>query len=332
MKKRYGFILVMFLSLLFSCEEDVEVIGNYDSKPIVYCLLNPDDSIHYLRVSRSFVIRNNPGDHSINPDSLLLKDEFYAYLEENSNDRLGEIRYFEPSLLNSRDSGLFPIDGLLVFSVNCRLKPEATYNLYINFPDLPKILNGSTSMINPVEILDPSPFPGRETTILPGQGYILRWASSAKYSVYQVSLNLNYFEGDSIYHTTNSLELSWPLLFVNDESPIISQYINPASFYKKILDKLTPPPAGSMRKMIAFDVRVFAGGEELSLASKFNDDYYHSFFGLNDFSNIDGAIGVFSSFSSSGSYNNRFSDFTIDYLATSDSTGHLGFLKHDEDY
>ena len=84
--------------------------------------------------------------------------------------------------------------------------------------------------------------------------------------------------------------------------------------------------------MISFDVELYAGGEELALAASMGYGTFQSFTGLNEYSNIDGAIGVFSSISSTSSHNNRFSDITIDYIASSDSTRHLGFLKHDQDF
>jgi len=332
MSYRFSLIILFPLVLFCSCEEDIQVMGDYPSKPIIYCILNPVDSIHYLRISKSFVIRGNPDDYTLDSDSLILKDEFYAYIEVDKPDRSGEIFYFDLSNTKQRDSGLFPREGLVTLSAKFIPKPGVTYNLYVNLPQLPKVLSGSTKVISPVKVLDPVPWPGRETTILPDQGYTLRWASSAKYSVYQLSMNLNFYEGDSIFKTANTIEISWPLIHFNEDSPILSQYINPASFYKKIVDVLNPPAEGSRRKIIGFDVEVYAGGEELSLNSLFNDQYYNSFFGLNDYTNIDGAIGVFSSISSSGSYNNRFSDFTIDYLASSDSTRLLGFYKSNEGF
>jgi len=113
---------------------------------------------------------------------------------------------------------------------------------------------------------------------------------------------------------------------------MVTSYINGASFYKQIMESLPPLYDGAKRKMIGFDLELFAGGEALALMARFDDNFYQSFFGLNDFTNIDGALGIFSSIVSTASYNNRFSDFTLDYLATSDSTKPLGFLKHDQEF
>lgn len=327
-------LIILFGVLFFasSCEEDIQLIGQYGSKPIVYCLLNPDDSIHYLRISESFVTNGNPNEFEVDSDSLILHDEFYAYLEEEKSGRTGDITYFELADINIRDSGYFPREGLVTLSLKLKIEPGETYSLYINLPNIPKLLSGSTTIISSVKILDPSPLPGRETTILQDQGYHLRWSSSAKYAVYQALLKLNYLEGDSIFHSTKILELPRPLIFVNEETQIVTSYINGASFYKQIIENLLPPPVGAKRKMIGYDFELFAGGEELAIMTQFDDNFYQSFFGLNDFTNIDGAIGVFSSISSSAVHNNRFSDFTIDYLATGDSTRILGFLKHDQDF
>ncbi len=332
MRNKSFVVLFSIIIVISSCDEDLQLIGQYGSKPIIYCLLNPDDSIHYMRISESFIISDNPNDYNIPSDSLILHDDFYAYVEEEKPGRIGDITYFELPIHTARDSGYFPQEGMVTLAIKLKLNPGETYSLYVNLPDYPKILSGSTTIIRSVEILDPSPLPGRETTILQRQGYHLRWTSTAKFAVYQPLIRLNYLEGDSVFLATKSLELPRPLVFVNDESQIVASYINGPSFYKQILKSLVPPPEDYRRKVISFDVELFAGGEELALMTQLDAKLYQSFYGLNDFSNIDGAIGVFSSITSTASYNNRFSDFTIDYLASSDSTSSLGFLKHDQDF
>ena len=327
----YGLVLILML-ILASCEEEIDITGDHDSLPVVYCLLDPADSIHYLRISRSFVVKSNPNEIDIPSDSLILNDDFYAYLEEEKPGGTGDITYFDPARVSERDSGFFPQEGLVTMSVKRKIKAGEIYGLYIHLPGTPKLLHGNTNVIKPVKILDPSPLPGRETTILHGQGYTMRWSSSSEYSVYQPIIRINYYEGDSIFHSLKSVELNRRVVFVNESSEYISSFINGASFFKQLIENMNEPPAGEKRKIVSFDVELYAGGEELALAASTGYGAFQSFTGLNDYSNIDGAAGVFSCISSAVSINNRFSDFTIDYLAMSDSTKHLGFLKHNQDF
>lgn len=114
MKKYLVFgISVQYLLLINSCESDVNLIYESDGKPSVYCLLNPKDSIQYLRISRSFIIRGNPDGQAIPSDSLILDEDFYAYLEQERSDGTREIHYFDKTGINQRDSGLLPREGLV---------------------------------------------------------------------------------------------------------------------------------------------------------------------------------------------------------------------------
>jgi len=86
MMKRYLVfgISIQLLLLTGSCESDINLFYESGDRPVVYCLLNPKDSIQYLRVSRSFIIRGNTEGQVISPDSLILDEDFYAYLELTS--------------------------------------------------------------------------------------------------------------------------------------------------------------------------------------------------------------------------------------------------------
>ena len=77
---------------------------------------------------------------------------------------------------------------------------------------------------------------------------------------------------------------------------------------------------------------MITGGPELSIFARSGQNAIVSFTGLDEYSNLDGAVGIYSSQTFSGIYNNRFSDLTINYLANSEKTRQLGFLRYDEDF
>ncbi|MEA1877868.1 MAG: hypothetical protein U9N86_13510 [Bacteroidota bacterium] len=86
------------------------------------------------------------------------------------------------------------------------------------------------------------------------------------------------------------------------------------------------------RKVIGFDLEICIGGEEMNLFIIAEENNSIPVGAAGDYSNLDGAVGIFASRVYSGSYNNRFSDLTIDYLSQSEETAHLGFLKYGEEF
>ena len=334
MMKRYLVfgISIQLLLLTGSCESDINLFYESGDRPVVYCLLNPKDSIQYLRVSRSFIIRGNTEGQVISPDSLILDEDFYAYLEYEKPDGTREIHYFEGTEINQRDSGLFPRDGLVVFKTNCLVEGGKDYGLYVYFPQLPRLVAGTVLVVNPVEILDPNPLPGREVTFLEDQGYLLRWTNSIKFAVYQPVLRFIFLEGDKYFQIRREVDIRQPLVYGGSENVILSSYLNGAGFINDLVASLTPPDSGSRRKIIGFDLLLTTGGPELAVFRRSREYAVISFTGLDEYSNLDGASGIYSSRTFTGTYNNRFSDLTINYLAGSERTRHLGFLKFNEDF
>jgi len=334
MMKRYLVfgIIIQFILFIISCKSDINVIYESGGKPVVYCLLNPKDSIQYLRVSRSFIIRGNPEGQVISPDSLILDGDFYAYLESENPDGNREIHYFEKTEINQRDSGLFPQDGLVVFQTNCPVQGGKEYGLYVNFPQKPRLVAGSVTVVNPVEILDPNPLPGREVTFLEDQGYLVRWTKSIKFAVYQSVIRFIFLEGDKNFQIRREVGIPQPLVYSDNENAILTSFLNGAGFIDDLVTNLSPPDSGLRRKIIGFDLLLTTGGPELAVFTRSGQNAVASFTGLDEYSNIDGAVGIYSSVTLTGTYNNRFSDLTINYLADSEKTRHLGFLRFNEDF
>jgi|GEM_PF-1951878 len=333
MKRNFVFGIAFQLCLLLtSCESDINLIYESGVKPVVYCLLNPKDSIQYLRVSRSFVIKGNPEGQVISPDSLILDEDFYAYLEFEKPDGTRDIHYFERTDINQRDSGLFPREGLVVFKTNCPVEGGKEYGLYVNFPQMPRLVAGSVIVVNPVGILDPNPLPGREVTLLEDQGYIVRWTKSIKFAVYQPVIRFIFLEGDKNFQILREVNIPQPLVYGDSENAILTNYLNGAGFIDDLSTNLTPPDSGMRRKIVGFDLLMTTGGPELSVFIRSGQNTVASFTGLDEYSNLDGAVGIYSSQTFTGTYNNRLSDLTINYLADSEKTRHLGFLRFNEDF
>lgn len=172
------FVIFAAILGLNSCSEELEVVADSGYSPVVYCILDPADSVHYLRIGKSYLAFGNARENPPDSDSLVYDENFYAYLVENINgEETGDIHYFEPAEVNFRDSGFFNSENLELMKVNCQLTLGSEYSLYIFSPDLPDLIVGTTRVIRPARILDPVYYPGREITILPDQGYVMRWTA-----------------------------------------------------------------------------------------------------------------------------------------------------------
>ncbi|MEA1875546.1 MAG: hypothetical protein U9N86_01665 [Bacteroidota bacterium] len=228
------------LAGLSACSDELELVADSGYSPVVYCILNPDDSVHYLRIGKSYLAFDDVRENPPHSDSLVYHEDFYAYLAENIHGEQGDIYYFEPSDKYVRDSGFFNTENLELLKVKCQLKVGSEYSLYIYSPELPKLIVGSTYIIPPVKILEPVYMPGREITILPEQGYNLRWTHPSKYAVYQPVLRIHYREGDREFQTHKSMDIQLPHVALVSDVSVVIDFINGQNFYNylKSADKL----------------------------------------------------------------------------------------------
>jgi len=55
MKKIALFSIISLLISLISCDDSIDVLADYEDIPVVYCLLNQNDTIHYVKVNKAFL-------------------------------------------------------------------------------------------------------------------------------------------------------------------------------------------------------------------------------------------------------------------------------------
>ncbi len=86
-------VFLVLLLVITACTTDIELIAPGDLLPVVYCLLDPEDSIQYVRLGSTYVI--NPGDTMFKPaqEKILIDEEILVYLSAEYSDRQQEVFY-----------------------------------------------------------------------------------------------------------------------------------------------------------------------------------------------------------------------------------------------
>lgn len=106
-----GFLVIsiMILIIISSCDENIDVIARGSSLPVVYGLLNPDDTINYIRLTKTFIGNEPVRDLASRPENLFYQDVSMT-LDINSPEGypMGSFP-FEKVVLPDRIEGLFLI-------------------------------------------------------------------------------------------------------------------------------------------------------------------------------------------------------------------------------
>lgn len=173
--------LLTTIFLLGSCKDELNLIGNFEETPVIYGILDPADSIHYIKVNRTFIGNGsqNAYDLAMNPDSNYFENVECTIREYDGNGAL--IRTFslhDTIIENKNQNGVFyapeqkvyvfytksiysSLTGISTTDLRYPLKTEHNYYIDININDgeLEVSTESPIQMIKNVVVTEP-PAPG----------------------------------------------------------------------------------------------------------------------------------------------------------------------------
>ncbi len=159
-------ILLAALLLVSGCSSDLEIMENHPAVPVIYAVINAYDSVHYVRVEKTFLIHQKEDWATLNPDSLQFhKVEVYLYGKAGQ-----AVKWIEPFVETtvSKEEGFFPTGNYQVFKLNHRLpihlsNPGRDYRgapdidsliLEVRIPELNLVTRAATFCLLPANIIN----------------------------------------------------------------------------------------------------------------------------------------------------------------------------------
>lgn len=158
---RKGSILLIVVILAVSCETEFSPNIDSPSIPIVYAVLNEADSVHFIRLSKTFQTDYNVYTQGIPEDSLVYP-EAVVRLERWFYGNFVQDARFELTNSFSRDAGLFPTGSVPLFELkrsndNWRFfdgYPGEIFRLIIDIPNQ-SVVYSEFNLIRPLEMISP---------------------------------------------------------------------------------------------------------------------------------------------------------------------------------
>ena len=146
-------ITVLIIFIITACETSIDIIKEGPSQPVVYCILNKDDSIHYVRLEKSFSGAKNALNMAKIADSIYYKSA-NVRLDFYSEGFKYHSIILEPSTEIIKDKGIFSSNYHVVYKTTERL-PGTDISLIVEIPDLKDIVYANTKMINKSRFINP---------------------------------------------------------------------------------------------------------------------------------------------------------------------------------
>lgn len=321
-----AFFILVLMGLSFGCSNDINLHGDGEAVPIVYCLLNPLEETQYVRVGKTFLQSEESLESGLSLDSLIWPINAEIYLERWENNSPVETIIFERDYSAEKDTGLFPIEGLRLYQANFKPNSGEEYHIYVYFEEIDKIVSGETIIMDIPKVIDPENVPGRTVSFDTISSYNIRWKAGGQPGLYQGIFKMNYSESLSADYSLQNCLFKTPLYNKLNPEDIYEEKVNGFKFLQSVAEQISPVP-GASRELMNFEFLFYASGPELAILVSSEMGLSNPFVLVRNSSNIAGGIGVFSSVCLQRFPNLKPSLTTKFFLATSVYTKHLGFKE-----
>jgi hypothetical protein len=323
---------ILFLS---SCDNELDVNADYKDVPVVFGLLNIDETEHFVRVSRVFLGEGDALAFAQSPDSLYYKPEdIEVKIEEVISGNVTRSWILEYRTDIPKDEGTFanPFQVLYSFEVpeNNKLKTNALYQLTLKNLKNGNLLTGGTRLAQKVNLLTPSNFLST-VEIFPQQTTFVKWRTTPNGRLHEVVLRFMYREhpdGQPDQEVRKVVEINLGRSISQDDlgNEERTKQIENRVFYQT-LSAFIPPSS--------FENPVLRYADSLQFVVNVGDDDLYTYLNVNQpsntvaqerpqFNNVLGGLGLFAS-RSIFSRTYYIGDITIDSLRNNPVTEPLNF-------
>lgn len=286
--KNFLFLLLSMIfagGILISCNEDVDLIGDFQETAVVFGLLDQSDSLHYVKINRAFIGPGNALQFAQIPDSNYF-NQIDATITEYINGSEIRVWTLSDTIIENKDpNGVFyaPFEKVYFFKTKkCKangnqemnsasasdlmnsLNKDATYKLNVSVNSGEFIVEGETALVSGITspadaqtyqfdfASDPGIYTQKGLAANVGNSYVLNTSLEVKYKEYTspsaYTFNTFYWnigESDVIPNETRTYT------------------INGQTFYDLIKSDVTDDASIIQRKMYSIKVIVTGGSEDM---------------------------------------------------------------------
>ncbi len=320
-------LTVVLTTSFWSCKNDLDVNDDWKEVPVVYGLLDPNETTHIVKITKAFLGAGNALYMASNPDSSYYGTELEPQLVElNPDGSANRIWNLDTMWIHDKESGTFFSGDQMLYKVNADLRLDKTYRLVARNNHSGLLAFASTTLVGSVTINRPRSSFLSFTSTAETQ---VELQSAQNGKVYQIVIRFYYVEVDLTTNDSTTRYIDWPFpnrksmnLGVNEK--ILYSYIG-SNFYSNIQAKVKED---INVKRIPGNVHIIAyvGGEELSTYIDITSPITTIVQERPQYTNINNGIGIFSSRTSNlRAY--KLTVASIDSLVNGSKTYSLGFVK-----
>jgi hypothetical protein len=319
-------LIVLCVSLIFGCKNDIDITADYKETSIVYGLLNQTDSVQYIKIYKTFLGDANAYQMATATDSFYHQNVLDVTIERWKNNSLAGI------IQCVRDSSLPMDSGIFANAPNITYKSVGSDSIYADSDYRLVIRNTKTGLITyaTTSVIDKFfTYNSVDAYVNMLQNpYKVIWFNARDGAFYRVKFKFHYAETNTITGITEYKILDWDLGEVLGSGLMVGDQLNvkifPDDFYAYVGNKLAPL-ANTKRFAGKIDIEFVAGNQVLYDYYQVNN--YGNSLALNNptLTNVTNGLGVFGSRYVQTIYDRTLTQGSLDSLSFGRFTSDLGF-------
>lgn len=294
------FFFSLGVAFLMGCNTKFSVNGEYIEQPIVHFLLDQGKEYHFLKLNKTFLKEGDANEFAKDP-ALSNFDHVVATVKEIKNGSTLRTWTLQDTVIQNKQEGVFygPEQKLYFFKAN-DLDEEAIYRLNIDVDNGNHLISGQTELVKGVQINYPQPnqsFNFADNNVLQN-GYKSTpiTFTSGNGAYYKVQLRFDYKEVSSSGSEIKSV--LWNLGEV-DAGDVISStntiFTDGEAFYEYLGQKIPVDSDVTERNVRGFEIILTAASSDLYTYILTNEPSSSLAQNKPTYSNVEGALGIFSS-------------------------------------
>lgn len=332
--KKIIILIIPLVTFLFACKEKLELNAEWKDITLVYGLLNPNDSAHYIKLNKVFGGDGNAYTMAAVSDSVHYANAT-VYLEQWKNGvKKSTIPMYRTTEIQ-KDPGIFSTLNNYLYKAKATLDIESEYKLKILLPGKDTV-SSSTRLVQDILVEYPNSIQAISFT-----NYNVPFKckfKSAKYGkIYELVVRFHYDEINTLTHDTIAKSIDWkqPTKIsagsmggenIQIDMSCEAFYSNLEAFIAQNQNVVRVPH----RK--TFEFIIYAGGDELNTYIEVSRPSEGLSQDKPTYTNISNGIGLFSCRSVKTLSGMRLSETTNDSLSRGKHTKLLNFYDADQTF
>jgi len=337
MLKKIIYILsfVLVSTGFYSCSTDFDVVGEYQETTVVYGLLDQSESLHFIKVNKSFLGAGDAYNYAMIRDSSEYENVDGKVEEWNNGVKVREWILRDTLMTDRGDGVFFGPEYIAYYFVEPNLNPSSDYKLVLDINEGQKEVSASTKLIGTINF-HMQTTNANVISFHNGTSYSdfpVKFYNSTNGKRFDVTLRLNWLEVTAT--DTTARYLDWYIgsdevvdTYLNSPGAIVmEESANGVGFFQFVANRVEPNPNLTKRIFKGVNVIVSAASQDLYTYMIVNSPSSGLVQERPQFTNVTNGIGIFSAKYNCYLARKPLNKNSLEFLCNGPVTGHLGFCS-----